>query len=264
MGNSEQYVFDQEWATERERLALREAALDARTIRHLEAIGVADGWRCLEVGAGGGSVAKWLCKRVGQAGSVVATDLQTKFLEAVGEPNLEVRCHNIVTDELEEVSFDLVHTRSVLQYIPGQEREVALKHMVAALRSGGCLFLEESDVMSLVPVSRLGGDLFQRATDKVFEFLSLGGFDPHYGRGIGADLRGQGLIDVRVEGRFFEVGGESPWTGMWALVFEQLRNRLVAGSLLTSDEVDEVIRVIQEPDFCAINYALMAAWGRKP
>lgn len=92
--------------------------------------------------------------------------------------------------------------------------------MVASLRSGGWLLLEESDVISSVPVSRLGGDLFQRATVKVFELLSRGGFDPQYGRRIGADLRGQGLIDVRVEGRFHEVGGESPCTPMWVLVFE--------------------------------------------
>lgn len=106
-----QYEFDQEWAEERERLAFREAVLDPGTIRHLEVLAVADGWRCLEVGAGGGSIAEWLCQRVGQAGGVVATDLKTKFLEAIGEPNLEVRRHNIATDELEEASFDLVHTR---------------------------------------------------------------------------------------------------------------------------------------------------------
>ena len=42
---------------ERERLRNLEAWLDPITARHLEATGVAVGWRCLEVGAGGGSIA---------------------------------------------------------------------------------------------------------------------------------------------------------------------------------------------------------------
>lgn len=259
-----QYMFDEEWATERERLATREAALDTGTIRHLESLDVAVGWHCLEVGAGGGSIAQWLCHRVGQAGRVVATDLQTKFLDAIDEPNLEVRTHNIVTDELEEESFDLVHTRSVLQYFPSKEREATLKRMVAALWPGGWLFIEEHDFMTSVPVSSVGEELFQRATTKLVELLSLGGYDPQSGRRAGADLRAQGLLDVGLEGRFFEVGGESPYTRMWVLVLEELRERLEAEVLLPGHEIDQAIQVVQQPDFCAINYATVAAWGRKP
>jgi hypothetical protein len=39
------------------RLRLLERIFDPSTTRHLEIIGVADGWRCLEVGAGAGSMA---------------------------------------------------------------------------------------------------------------------------------------------------------------------------------------------------------------
>jgi hypothetical protein len=42
-----------------------------------ESFGVGAGWRCLEVGASGGSIAEWLCGKVGPHGRVVATDLQT-------------------------------------------------------------------------------------------------------------------------------------------------------------------------------------------
>ena len=53
---------------ENERLKNLEAASDAFTIRHLEAVGVTTGWRCLEVGAGGGSIASWLAHCVGRVG----------------------------------------------------------------------------------------------------------------------------------------------------------------------------------------------------
>src|SRR5262245_7484517 len=95
------YLFTHEDKAERERLAAIEAGLDPFTRECLEQIGVGAGWRCLEVGAGGGSIAEWLGRRVGPQGRVVATDLQTKFLEALDAPNLEVRQHDVTKDRLE-------------------------------------------------------------------------------------------------------------------------------------------------------------------
>ena len=98
------YLFTHEEKTERERLAAIEAACDPITIECLEKIGVADGWHCLEVGAGAGSIAEWLCQRVGANGRVLATELETKFLEAIDAPNLEVRRHDITEEELDPFS----------------------------------------------------------------------------------------------------------------------------------------------------------------
>src|SRR5207247_818763 len=96
------YIFEHQWRQERERLASMEALIDPFTIDCLEPIGVSEGWRCLEVGAGGGSIAEWLCRRVGSAGKVVATDLETKFVAAIEAFNLEVRRHDIRQNGLEE------------------------------------------------------------------------------------------------------------------------------------------------------------------
>ena len=51
------------------------------TIRHLQALGVSKGWRCLEIGAGAGSIAAWLCEQVDADGSVVAIDLDTRLID---------------------------------------------------------------------------------------------------------------------------------------------------------------------------------------
>ena len=83
MAEAEGYVYDQAFSKERERLAGMEALWDPGTVRALEAVGVAEGWRCLEVGAGAGSVAQWLADRVGEGGKVIATDLNTKYAEPV-------------------------------------------------------------------------------------------------------------------------------------------------------------------------------------
>ena len=113
-----------------------------------EALGVGPGWRCLEVGGGAGSITQWLCDRVGPTGTVVATDLQRDFLEDLDEKNLEVRTHDIAADDLEEGAFDLVHSRMVLQHVPG--RDQALKRMARALAPGGVLLEEDMDCASLV------------------------------------------------------------------------------------------------------------------
>src|SRR6266508_3634523 len=101
------YLLDNAWHQARERLALLEEGLDPGTIRHLERLEVGPGWHCLEVGAGGGSIAAWLCERVGPTGRVVATDIDTRFVRALAYPRLETRQHNIVTDALEHGVFDL-------------------------------------------------------------------------------------------------------------------------------------------------------------
>jgi len=119
---SEEYLFDNDWKLVRERLAALERDRDYATIRCLEAIGVAAGWHCLEIGGGGGSIAAWLCERVGSMGSVLATDTNTRFLAALDYPWLEVRTHDVITDPLPPAEFDLVHTRLVLTHLPERER----------------------------------------------------------------------------------------------------------------------------------------------
>ena len=88
------------------------------TIRNFEKVGVREGWDCLEIAGGSGSIAQWLCRHVGASGHVVATDLQPRLLEAINASNLEVWRHDILRDPLSEKTFDLVHARAVLSFLP--------------------------------------------------------------------------------------------------------------------------------------------------
>jgi SAM-dependent methyltransferase len=131
------------------RFAQLSALFDPGTMRHLQERGVGPGWHCLEVGAGGGSIASWLADRVGPTGRVLATDIDPRFLEFLNFPNLLVQRHNIATDPLPQGAFDLVHARLVLMHLP--EREQALARMISALKPGGWLIDEEYDSCSLLP-----------------------------------------------------------------------------------------------------------------
>ncbi len=110
----------QQAATHFDGLALLQ---DPGTIRHLTERGICPGWRCLEVWAGGGSIATWMAAQVGDTSFVLATDIDTRFLSGLQGRNLEVRRHDIVADPLPEAAFDMVHARPVLQHVP--ERDAA-------------------------------------------------------------------------------------------------------------------------------------------
>ena len=164
--NRTNYAFENARAVQRDRLRLLAALLDDGTFRLLERLGVRPGWRCLEVGAGGGSVAAWLCDRTAPGGSVLATDLDTTVLRELERPNLEVRVHDVLTDELPEREFDLVHARLLLAWLADPER--GLRSMLAALRPGGCMLVEEMDFHSIAPDAGLDPatrELFARVID---------------------------------------------------------------------------------------------------
>ena len=118
---------------ERRRLELLEQCLDPMTTRSLDAIGVKPGWRCLELGGGGGSVTRMLCDRVGPDGRVAAVDLDTRFLDEIEADNLDVLSQNVLTDGIPGDAYDLVHARLLLMHLPTREKFVG--DMAAAVRS---------------------------------------------------------------------------------------------------------------------------------
>src|SRR5262249_8399807 len=76
---------------ERARLTLLEEKHDPGTVEQLDAIGVGEGWRCVDVGAGAGSATRLLAQRVGSTGSVLAVDIDISLLEELASDRVEVR-----------------------------------------------------------------------------------------------------------------------------------------------------------------------------
>jgi 2-polyprenyl-3-methyl-5-hydroxy-6-metoxy-1,4-benzoquinol methylase len=128
--------------TESGRLQLFELCRDPGTIRRLDRLGVSPGWRCFEVGARRGSIARWLAERVGPTGSVLATDLDTRFLADL-PTGVSVRRLDLRHDDIEADRYDLLHCRAVLMHLP--DPTAAFARMVAALRPGGLFLIEEGD-----------------------------------------------------------------------------------------------------------------------
>ena len=137
------YALDNAWNRARRRLSLLEQQLDPKTQGRMLKLGVTKGWRCLEVAVGGGSIARWLRAQVGATGHVTGTDIDARFLQEIPEPNFAACTHDITAEDLPASQFDLVHARWLLHHLRDPER--AIERMVAALRPGGWLLIEEAD-----------------------------------------------------------------------------------------------------------------------
>jgi ubiquinone/menaquinone biosynthesis C-methylase UbiE len=151
MSSESRRYFAERFASsgEQERLAVLAGNYDPGTFRLLEHCGVTTGWTCAEVGAGGGSVAAWLADAVGPAGAVIALDVDVSHLDHLARrSNVEVRQLDIVTEPIGDASFDLVHTRLVIEHLPAPEHLLAM--LAQATRPGGMLVVECTDMLATV------------------------------------------------------------------------------------------------------------------
>ncbi len=249
------YAFDNALPAQLQRLRTLEELFDAGTFRHLEALGVHKSRRCLEIGAGGGSVAEWLSDR---AGSVLATDLDTRYLTE--SPNLEVRVHDLHQHDLPDHEFDLVHLRMVLAWVPN--RGEALRRLRATLKPGGVLLAEEMDFGCVAPDPRMpDGELLMRALKAHHDVLiDRSGFDPLYGRRLVGDMEAAGFTRVRGEGRATMWRCGAAGGRIWELTLSQLRDAIIEAGTMSGPEVDAAITMCRE-NLNSLSPLLFAAWG---
>lgn len=174
------------------------------TFRHVDALGIAPGWHCWEVGAGGPSVPDGLAARVGPGGRVLATDLETRWVAGRTGPHVEVAAHDVATDDPPKGASDLVHARLVLLHVPA--REEALRRMVSALRPGRWLLVEDHDINlqplicpeEVTPRSPSG----EHGQGRVPTLLINRGADTELGRRLPRMLREAGLARVEADTYF--------------------------------------------------------------
>jgi SAM-dependent methyltransferase len=261
--NHGRYIFDNAAAETAARFSALATIFDPGTIRHLTEIGVTKGWTCLEIGAGGGTIADWLCDRVGPEGRVTATDIDTQYLNSLNKPNLDVRRHDIARDVLPQEAFDLVHVRLVLVHLP--ERNEVLTRIVSALKPGGWLLAEEFDSLSLQPDPVIASTEIPIKTLSAMEqLMALRGVDSLYGRRLAARVRSLGLASVTAEGRLFMWEGQSTGADLTRANFKQIRNELIELGLITESEFDRDVDLLAQYELLFPSPIMWAVRGRRP
>lgn len=261
-GGREYIMAGTEAGTESDRLALLEAARDPGTTRRLEAIGVTRGWRCLEMGAGRGSIARWLSERAGPTGSVVAADIDTRFLDGMPD-NVEIRAVDIRKDEFEPGRYDLVHCRAFLMHMPDADDTIA--RLAAALKPGGLLLAEEGDYGLYHFGGHPDADQLNQASRATLDAITdLGVFDASFGRSLPGRLVAAGLTLAGAEiGTAVSRPGDPGFAFARASAFDGAP-RLIAAGILDDAAVARLHDFFGRPNAIVTGPSLVAAWGQKP
>ena len=203
----------------------------------------------------------WLAGQVGPRGHVLATDIDTTWIEGGA---YEVRRHDVGTDAAPEGAFDLVHARLVLVHVTQRER--ALATMVGALRPGGWLLLEEADpqLQPLVCIDESSApqELANRLKRGFRVLMAERGVDLAYGRTLPRLLRGAGLVDVGADA-YFPLSGPA-CTELERATTEQIADRLVGAGLATREEIAEHLANVASGRLDFATSPMISAWGRRP
>jgi SAM-dependent methyltransferase len=111
----------------------------------LDRLGLREGWRCVDVGAGGGDVSVALAEVVGRDGRIYAVDSDPAARDAVAHAASAHAQVIALTQAGEDLTLpepvDLAFCRFVLLHVV--DPSVVLKRMAAAVRPGGWVVAQE-------------------------------------------------------------------------------------------------------------------------
>lgn len=261
--SAEAYVFDNDRPTAAEMLDHLSAILDPVTTRRLTRLGVSDGWRCLEVGAGNGSIAGWLADQVGPTGQVIATDVNPVRVRA--HPGVDVLRHDVSAEELPEGPFHVIHARLVLAHLP--HRADVLFRMADRLARGGALVVEEwgatgpAVVLDAVDPDATG--LLDRYQKALVAVLRAQGNDGTWALRVPAVMADAGLVNVDTELSARSWRGGTAGCRLPVTVGRDLRDRLTTSGI-TGGELDRLARILGDERTLVAGNLTASTAGNRP
>jgi SAM-dependent methyltransferase len=236
------------------RLGKLQGLHDDATQRRLRQLGMRPSWRCLELGAGAGSIASWMAEQVGPGGTVWAVDRDTAQLRWLEKaPNVSVIEDDLTTMSFPVDNFDLIHSRSVLMHV--DDADAVVTKLVPALRPGGVVLFEEAD-----------GAPADTAVDPPPPFVEV--MVPlarrwTWARHLPDLLERLGLVDVNDELREGPLTGGTAVGAFWQHTLRSIRSlvtdpttmRASGGRVVDETSLDAMLALLDDPGF-AIPFAL--------
>lgn len=245
-----------------ERLRLLESIFDDTTRAWILGAMKMQGRRCLEVGAGAGSVARWLAEQVGSRGKVLAVDTNERFLRELGS-TAELLCGDIRELSVTRASYDLAHARYVL--VHNTDAGSVLDVMTGALKPDGLLFVEEPDfstakaLLGPLPM-KASFDAMTRAMELTF---GARGMDYAFGRILPS------LIESRcaqIESIAFDSHvhrGGSAVARMMSTSALALKDKYIDTGAVTAADIAAYCRFAADPTCWAVYYTTVRVLARK-
>ncbi|MEM9254257.1 MAG: class I SAM-dependent methyltransferase [Pseudomonadota bacterium] len=223
----------------------------------------------LEVGCGIGATACYMAREIVPDGHVTAFDSAADLVDCGRRTAEQHGIDNItfVTTSAQEfecppASYDLVHSRYVISYLPDASKILAM--VGAALKPSGLFFGEEiaQNYMNHGDVS-----WYDNMTEWFAKLIEAGGGDPDYGlRQFAADVLAAGL-SIEHAAAFWPLQEQSSVRRMLALALsKEMKQNLTELGLATEQEVAAVLAYLKADDVAYQISASMAVQlvARKP
>ncbi|MBM2614952.1 methyltransferase domain-containing protein [Actinoplanes sp. LDG1-06] len=233
--------------------------LDGLTTRRLSGLGPLAGRRCLEIGAGGGSVAGWLA---GQGAEVTATDINLRHLPP--DPPYRVLRHDLTREPLPPGEWDVIHSRLLLMHLP--QRHEILEALIGALAPAGALLIEDFETTYGKGVMRAPSETDVAAYEEyhaalVGKVLPALGNDPTWASRVHATMIDAGLTGVDTEVHARSWPGGSPGAALIVANIVQQRPALLDAGV-SEAVLDRVVELMADPGVVLRGHVVYSTLGR--
>jgi len=237
-------LFTPDRAGEAERVDYGALTYDGFTRARLTALGVVAETppgrrrRCLDVGAGTGTISEWLADAAGVE-EVVALDRDPRFVHARPDGRLRTLVADVTDPTLAPGRFDLVHCRFVLMHLP--EHAEVLARLADWVAPGGWLVV--GDAIDLTTADSPHPAYRQTMAAMWCALRERIGTDITWVTRYPRLLRQLGLQDVGAEVLLPPLLPDAPITAFWKTTWVSMRDALEQRIEQSADQRDE-----QDPD----------------
>jgi SAM-dependent methyltransferase len=263
------YVFGGD-AAELQRLTVQAAGLAPQAQWLFDQIPIRAGWRTVDIGCGPIGILDLLSERVGPQGLVVGLEREARFFAMAGAEvkrrglgNVRIVAGDALNPDLQEGSFDFVHERLVLMNMPQAQQRKMVSQMLALLKPGGSIALQDYDRVSCVCYPEHPSWVILLAA--YADAFSAGGGNGSTGRVLPWLLRSAGARNVKtkIHASFLDVGDSrrTHHLGLLAVMEDKILALGRFGRGEFADHKQALLEHLAHPDTLLIDHLLVQAWG---
>ncbi|MGX1971309.1 class I SAM-dependent methyltransferase [Streptomyces kronopolitis] len=249
-------LFRPEETGEGDRIDLGALAYDGVSTARLAALGAGPGWHCLDVGAGTGTLSRWLLESAGVE-TVLAVDRDTRFLAGKDTPGLSTLSADISAPGFDPGRFQLVHARFVLMHLRCWRRMIAT--LAGLLAPDGVLVLSDAvDLTSAgapaTPYTTVMRTMWQALRETI-------GTDTSWVPDYPYLLREEGLHRVGAELHAPPLAAGSPLSRFWADTWDRTQDAMLATGRVDAAQIARARHELASPGGAGLSPGMLTAWG---
>jgi ubiquinone/menaquinone biosynthesis C-methylase UbiE len=214
--------------------------------------------RCLDIGAGAGSMSAWLVERTPQ-GSVLALDVETRQLDGMRSAGLTVRQGDAETEQFAPGSFDFILARAVLSAVSHPDE--LLTRAVRWLAPGGWILVQDFYFM---PAQDAVTPYGRAVLEAYLHGFQARGADMRFARRVPARLAAEGLTDVDLHVWPLGPGAGEHENELMRRRLELQGQPLVDNGWVSAADLGAFIANLDRPEARDVTTLMFSVWGQRP